>query len=97
MIVKLLDYEGKEVNVDVGDIETIAKMSIKVMTGDEILTVVYKDYTVKEFDSSDCRFSDYFDDLYPVYDAFTGLNRFNDETFINRTKSYWRYDDKSEL
>ena len=92
MTVKLLDYASNPVEVDVGDIETIGAMSIRVITGDEILQVIYKDFSTAEFDSSNCRFSDFFDNFYDIYNATTGLNLFDMDEFINRTSSYW-YED----
>lgn len=96
MTVKLLDYAGKAVEVDVGDINDIGSMRIRVVTGDEILTVVHKDFTVEEFDSSGCRMRDFWDGEYEIYSATTGLNELNREAFINRTSSYWFYDDDEE-
>lgn len=90
MIVKLLDYQNRAVNVDVGDIENIGSMTIEVVTGDEVLTVVYKDYTIKKFDSCDSRIEDCFDARYEIYNSITGVNEFNNKTFVNRTTSYWR-------
>ena len=85
MNVKLLDYSGKEVVVDVGNIEDIA-----VMTGDEILTVIYKDYSKKIFDSSECRIGCFHDDAYDIYNINDGTNMLNNEKFVNRTNTYWR-------
>ena len=92
MIVKLLNYAGNAVEVDVGDIETIGAMRIRIVTGDEILTVVYKDYTTKEFDSCNDRLNNWRDGKYDIYNAATGLNLFNDEAFMKRKSSYWLYD-----
>ena len=90
MNVKLLDYSGKEVVVDVGNIEDIAVMSIIVMTGDEILTVIYKDHSKKIFDSSECRIGCFHDDVYDIYNVNDGTNMLNNEKFVNRTNTYWR-------
>lgn len=90
MKVKLLDYIGRSVIVDVGDIEFIERMVIDVITGDEILTVTYKDGTDEEYDSSDCRNLDFFDDEYEIYNAATGVTEFDNKDFMNRNASYWR-------
>lgn len=89
MKIKLLDYGHDEVIVDVGDIETVKNMSITVLSGDEILTVSYKDGTEKEFDPSDDRFWDFYDGWYVVYDEDEGVNLLNDEKFVDRLSSYW--------
>ena len=90
MNVKLLDYAGCSVIVDVGDIEFIERMVIKVITGDEILTVTYKDGMEYEYDSSDCRNLDFFDDEYEIYNVETGVTEFDNGEFMNRNTSYWR-------
>lgn len=92
MTVKLLDYARKAVEVNVGDLNDIGRMYIEVVTGDEILTVIYKDFTVEKFDSSRDRMMNYFDNLYEIYNVITGLNLLEDEQFVNRTHSYW-YED----
>ena len=88
MKIKLLDYENKTKIVDVGDIKEIGSMYIEVLSGDEVLFVVYKDYTVKEFDSSNTRCEDCHEGGYPIYNKITGLNLLKDEDFLNRIDSY---------
>lgn len=88
MTIKLLDYARSVVEVDVGDIDTIGAMSIQVVTGDEILKVIYKDYTTREFDSSRDRCANFYDGEYELYNATTGLNRLDDKAFLNRYSSY---------
>ncbi|MDD7757638.1 MAG: hypothetical protein PUJ51_24610 [Clostridiales bacterium] len=88
MEIKLLDYENKIKVVDVGDIKEIGSMYIEVLSGDEVLLVIYKDYTIKEFDSSNTRCKDYFDARYPIYNKITGLNLLKNEDFLNRKDSY---------
>jgi hypothetical protein len=97
MTVKLLTWNSKAIEVDVGDIETIGAMRMRVVSGDEILTVIYKDYTISEFDSSSDRCMNFYDGEYDVYNAETGLNLFNKDVFMNRRRSYWFYDEDEEL
>ena len=94
MTIKLLDWRGDKVEVDVGNIENIGAMRIEVITGDEILRVLYKDFTIDEFDSSYSRVQDYYDGEYEIYNATTGRNLLEDERFINRTGSYWFMEDE---
>ena len=88
MKIKLLDYENKTKIVDVGDIKEIGSMYIEVLSGDEVLYVIYKDYTIKEFDSSNTRCEDSHDGGYPIYNEQIGLNFLKDEDFLNRKDSY---------
>ena len=89
MTIKLFDYCANVVEVNVGDIETIGSMHIDVITGDEVLTVIRKVFTVEKFDSCNSRLVDYPDWAYVIYDSDTGVNLLENEIFINRTKSYW--------
>ena len=88
MKIRLLDYENKIKIVDVGDIKEIGSMYIEVLSGDEVLYVIYKDYTIKEFDSSNTRCEDHLDARYPIYNEQLGINFLKDEDFLNRIDSY---------
>ena len=88
MKIKLLDCEDKISFVDVGDIKEIESMDIDVITGDEVLVVLYEDYTIKKFDSSNTRCKDHLDARYPIYNEPIGLNLLKDEDFLNRRNSY---------
>lgn len=90
MIIKILDYAGNERQVDVGDIETIRRMFIAVLSGDEVLHVLYKDGKRILFDSSEERRVSELDSIYDVYDIDTGLNMFENDWYIERTSSYER-------
>ena len=88
MKIKLFDCEDKISFVDVGDIKEIGSMYIEVLSGDEVLYVVYKDYTIKEFDSSNTRCEDCHEGGYPIYNKQIGINFLKDEDFLNRKDSY---------
>ena len=88
MKIKLLDYENKIKVVDVGDIKEIGSMYIEVLSGDEVLYVIYKDYTIKEFDSSNTRREDSLEGEYPIYNEQLSINFLKDEDFLNRKNSY---------
>ena len=88
MKIKLLDCKDTISFVDVGDIKEIESIDIDVITGDEVLVVLYKDYTIKKFDSSNTRCKDHLDARYPIYNELTGLNLLKDEDFLNRKDSY---------
>lgn len=89
MTIKLLDYKGTPVEHDVGNIEDIAGMFITVLSGDETLRVIYKDYSEKYFDSSDCRSMSFLNDAYELYNYLKPEESIlNKEMFKNRTNSY---------
>lgn len=89
MTIKLLDYEAIPVEVEVGDINDIGRMTIKVLSGDEVLTVIYKDFTSEEFDSCNIgRYVSYYDGEYDIYNAATGFSCLNDKAFMDRHDSY---------
>lgn len=88
MVIELMDYQSKKVTFDIGNIEDIVKIVIEVLTGDEVATVLYRNYNIKKFDSSYKRMADYYDYEYIVYDAINGINLLNDEIFLNREDTY---------
>ena len=88
MKIKLLDYENNIKVVDVGDIKKIGSMYIEVMSGDEVLVIVRKDYTLMAFDSSKTRCEDRLDGRYQIYNEQTGINLLKDKDFLNRSNSY---------
>ena len=88
MKIKLLDCEDKIIVVDVGDIKEIESMYIEVISGDEVLLVIYKDYTIKTFDSSNTRCEDRHEGRYLIYNEQLGINLLKDKDFLNRINSY---------
>lgn len=66
MIIDIVDYKGDRIPVYIGDIENIDYIQVEVLTGDEVITVWYKDGTYKDLDSSQCRLADYYDGEYEV-------------------------------
>lgn len=88
MKLRLIDYSDESKEVEIGDLKDIAVIEIKVVSGDEIAQVVYKDYTIEESDSSNIRFIDYYDGSYTVYNVKTGVNLLEDPKFKDRKTSY---------
>lgn len=91
MKVKLMDYKGKKTEFEIGNLEDVFVANMEVISGDEVLTVTYKDKTLKVFDSSDNRAMNFFDDSYVVY--MPGLNLLENERWLKRKTSYddkWR-------
>ena len=92
MTIKLLDYFGTPVEHDVGNIKDIARMIITVLSGDETLRVIYKDYSEKFFDSSKSRMINELDDEYELYNYLKPEESIlNSEEFKNRKRSYWNW------
>lgn len=86
---RLIDWAGRNTEVDVGNFEEIAAMRIMVISGDEVLLVIYKDYTTERFDSSSDRIGHCLDNEYEIYNIESGLNLLENEDFMNRTDSYY--------
>ena len=90
MKLRLIDYENRGKEFEIGSIEDIARIIIEVVSGDEIAHVLYKDYTEKCFDSGEKRMYDFQDGQYEVYD-FRKPNEKNlllDRKWLNRVTSY---------
>ena len=66
MIINIVDYSGERKQINVGDFELIDSIHVEVITGDEVVTVLYKDNTFEEYDSSEYRITDYYDGEYDV-------------------------------
>ncbi len=53
MKLKLLDYENRPTEFEIGDLDEIMVISIRIISGDEVATVYYKDKAMKIFDPND--------------------------------------------
>jgi len=84
------DYESEIKTFDIGELDSIVKIEIIILSGDEIALVRYKDHTLKLFDSSDSRVIDYYDSEYTVYDIADGPNII--DAWKQRKSSYdWKW------
>ena len=88
MKLTLLDYQANKTTFDIGDIDQIEKIKIVVITGDEIAHVIYKDGSEDNFDSCDCRITDYHDGAYKIYDSKKENNLLFDDGWLERKDSY---------
>lgn len=84
----ILDYEGKKTEVEIEDFDNVKRMTITVLSGDEVLDVVYKNGTTRRYDSSDCRWYSYYDCEYDIYEYDETENPIDDPEWLNRKKSY---------
>ena len=85
MQVEIMNYANKKKTVEIGNLEDILIATIQVISGDEVLTVRYKDGTKKVFDT-DVRIQHYFDDEYDVYSPT--VNLLTNKKWLNRKDSY---------
>jgi len=67
MKIQIKDYSGDTKVVDLGE-SKIKTATLTVLSGDEVLTVDYDNGRRAEFDSSDDRIMDFFDDV----DVYSG-------------------------
>ena len=69
---KIMDYRDKKVSVKINNFENVIKITISVVSGDEIMNVLYKDYTEENFDScymlGNYRIMGFNDGEYCIYD-----------------------------
>ncbi len=84
---KLFDWNNNysETTIDIDNLSSVESITIRVITGDEIAYVNYKDGSSKKFDSSKDRLMDYDDGSYTLY--VDGQVNLIDE-FLNRKDSY---------
>lgn len=87
MELTLLNYKGDKTVVDIENIEDIARMDIDIVSGDEILGMIRKDFT-KTSVASDQALVSFYDGGYTIYDITDGTNLINDSKWLNRTSSY---------
>lgn len=89
--VRLLDYKDNPKKYTIENFENVALLHFKVLSGDGVLTVIYKDGTTETFDSSDCRLTDFNDGEWHLPPKYLGA--------INLMKSHYDFDklDRCEL
>lgn len=85
--IEIMDWQGTRTTVKV-DMDTVAAINLDIVSGDEILVVVYKNYTIRKFDSSYDRRMDFSDGGYVVFNEAKGVNLLEDDEWLNRKSSY---------
>ena len=95
MELTLLDYAGKKKTFDIGNLEDIVRIRIRIISGDEIAFVVYKNDEVKRF-ASNCAIYDFYDGEYDVYSVTSGRNLLDNPVWMNRETSYSWFDRDEE-
>ena len=93
MILKLLNYRGEEEEVEIGDINDISLITIRIMAGDEVATIRYKDGDMDGYDSDDGSRNIWapFDGEYDIYNCNLENNPIFDDEWLNREDSYEGY------
>ena len=87
MIIKIMNYQNKIVEEEIGDLNDIGAIFIKVISGDEIAVVIYKDYNVQYF-HSDYASIDFDDGIYCIYNYKDKTDLLSDPKWLNRKDSY---------
>jgi hypothetical protein len=87
--IKLMDYAGTKKSIVIDNFEDVVRLTIEVVSGDEILHVLYNNYDIKEYDSSNDRMMDFADDEYCIYDTTKDINLIS--KWAKRKSSYDRY------
>lgn len=88
MKINIMDYKGETREIEIEDFDNVDLMYIEVISGDEVLTVAYKDGTIQGFDSSNDRMINYYDETYYIYKFDNEKNAIDDPNFLNRKNSY---------
>lgn len=88
-----MDYNNVKKKIVINNFEEVVKLNINIVSGDEILEVMYKDYSTKEYDSSDCRRMDFYDGGYCIYDITKG---FDDIKNWNKREDSYDYEEREK-
>ncbi len=85
-IIEIMDYKDDKKKVKIDNFEDVVRLEIEVISGDELLYILYKDYSVMKYDSSDCRRLEYNDSFYCIYDITKDIDYL--ERWNERIDSY---------
>ena len=82
MKIELIDYKGTRKAFDIPEKDDISAAYIRIISGDETLTILTKDGNELYFDSSDGRIYDFDDGMYFIYGG--GIDKLSDPKWIAR-------------
>lgn len=85
--IQIMDYKGKKTRAEIKDFGNVACIFIEVISGDEVMIVIYDSGEIETFDSSDDRGADFYDGMYALY-IKDELDKTEDEKFTKRASSY---------
>lgn len=91
----LLDYKNERHPVVIEDFEDVLQIFLTVLSGDEQVTVYYKDDRVINFDPMFAdRFCSFYDGECLIYDKAQKIDFLSDDLFKNRTQN-WVYENEN--
>lgn len=80
--INIYDYKDKPKSIIIKNFENIIEIYCEVLSGDEVLTVVYKDGEEKVFDAGVHRYIDFYDGVVDIplnkIDEFASITHSND-------------------
>lgn len=89
-IIEIMNYEDIKVPVKIENFDNVVRLTIEVVSGDEVLHILYKDYTQQEYDSCymlhDFRINDFYDYKCVIYDITKNIDYIN--SWSKRKSSY---------
>ncbi len=94
MNINVLKYNGDVIVKNIDNFDDVKMMIMSVVSGDEVLEIVYNDGDIETVDPGGTnRYADYDDYIYVIYDAKKSENLIDYPGFVNRTSSYWLKDE----
>lgn len=93
MTLELMDWKGRKIPSEIGEFSDIVVIDIAVISGDEVATVIDKNYRVGIFDTA-YRCQSHPDGGYRLYDFREDKNLLFDEKWKNRKSTYWFLDEE---
>lgn len=85
--IKIMNYDGKKRTAVIDDFENVSCIIIGILSGDEVMSVIYKSGKMVVYDSTNDRLADFNDGVYPLY-IKGELDRTEDKAFIDRATAY---------
>lgn len=93
MDIKVFKHDDSFIVKSIDNFNDVKMMFIFLVYGDEVLNVIYNDGTVDAiYPSIETRFMNLTDHSYTIYDAAKSNNLIDNPVFMNRTESYWIFD-----
>ena len=90
MDIKILEYNNDVTVKTIDNFDEVEQIFINVISGDEELVIVYKDYSTKVVNPGRANlYEDYIDYIYVIYDKNESINLIDNPRFMNRKDSYW--------
>ena len=84
--ITILDYSATPKSIVINNFKDVVKINVRVVSGDEILEVLFNDYRIEHYDSYTDRCEDYPDSYYCIYDTTKKIN--NLRKWSKRSNSY---------